>query len=109
LPSSYGILAISASPEALSSTTPRPPSLPPDDVTHEQLYLSRHLELIERIVVRAGQPGGGEDFGQPVHEKLIEDDYTRIRQFRGGAASRPTSRLWLSAGFSSLAEFRLRK
>lgn len=60
---------------------------PPDDLTPEQLYLG-HLELIEMIVAQACRrcPFSREeakDFGQHVHEKLIEGDYARIRQFRG--------------------------
>ena len=60
---------------------------PPDDLTPEQLYLG-HLELIERIVTQFCRrcPFNREeakDFGQTVHEKLIDDGYARIRKFRG--------------------------
>jgi RNA polymerase sigma factor (sigma-70 family) len=60
---------------------------PPDDLTPEQLYLG-HLELIDKIVCQACRrcPFSREeakDFGQHVHEKLIEGNYSRIRQFRG--------------------------
>jgi RNA polymerase sigma factor (sigma-70 family) len=60
---------------------------PPDDLTPEQLYLG-HLELIERVVAHACRRcpfsrEEAEDFKQHVHVKLIENDYARIRQFRG--------------------------
>jgi RNA polymerase sigma factor (sigma-70 family) len=60
---------------------------PPDDLTPEQLYLG-HLELIEKVVAQACRrcPFSREeakDFGQHVHEKLIDDGYARIRKFRG--------------------------
>lgn len=63
---------------------------PTDDRPPEQTYLE-HLPLIEKIARRAGRryglaPEGVEDFVQEVQVKLIEDDYRRIRSFRGSSS-----------------------
>jgi RNA polymerase sigma factor (sigma-70 family) len=65
---------------------------PPDDLTPEQLYLG-HLELIKQVIDFSCRRcpfsrQEKEDFGQHVHEKLIENHYARIRQFRGRSSFR---------------------
>lgn len=60
---------------------------PPGDLTPEQLYLG-HLEDIRKAIAHACRRcpfsrQEAEDFAQHVHQRLIEDDYDRIRQFRG--------------------------
>lgn len=60
---------------------------PPDDLTPEQLFLG-HLDLVERVIAHACRRcpfshQEREDFAGTVRLKLVEDDYSRIRQFRG--------------------------
>src|SRR3954447_11609183 len=60
---------------------------PPNDLTPEQFFLG-HLKLIEEIVSFCCRRSGfsreeAEDFGGKVKEKLIENDYAVIREFRG--------------------------
>lgn len=66
--------------------TPRPPDdLPPEEI------LRQNLPLIQRIAACVGRRHGLseadlDDFVQEVQLKLVEDDYRRIREFRGGSS-----------------------
>lgn len=60
---------------------------PPDDLTPEQLFLG-HLELIEAVIAHTCRrshfsPQDAEDFAGHVRIKLIEDNYCKIREYRG--------------------------
>jgi RNA polymerase sigma factor (sigma-70 family) len=60
---------------------------PPDDLTPEQLFLG-HRELIEAVIAHTCRrshfsPQDGEDFAGWVWVKLIEDNYCKIREYRG--------------------------
>jgi RNA polymerase sigma factor (sigma-70 family) len=60
---------------------------PPDDLTPEQLFRG-HLELIEQVIAHTCRrahfsPQDAEDFAGYARVKLIEDNYCKIREYRG--------------------------
>ncbi len=60
---------------------------PPGDLTPEQLFLG-HLALIKAVIAHTCRrtrfkPEHAEDFESYVMEKLIEDNYGRLRKFKG--------------------------
>jgi RNA polymerase sigma factor (sigma-70 family) len=60
---------------------------PPSDLTPEQLFLG-HLDLIKTVIAHTCRrtrfkPEHAQDFESYVMEKLIEDNYGRLRKFKG--------------------------
>jgi RNA polymerase sigma factor (sigma-70 family) len=60
---------------------------PPDDLTPEQLFLG-HQKLIEEVIAHTCRrshfsPQDADDFEGLVWDKLIEDNYCKIREYRG--------------------------
>lgn len=66
-------------------TAQPPEDRPPEEVLEENLPLIG--KIARRLGLRHGLSGPDvEDFIQEVHVKLVEDDYRRIREFRGGSS-----------------------
>src|SRR5690349_3555121 len=70
------------------ATLPTPPDgLPPDE------FFRRHLKLIEQVIAYACQRfrlrrEDAEDFSSVVMVKLVENDYRKIREYKGTSSPR---------------------